>query len=59
MRVLASNPPEMIEYGVRVFFAALTTPELAVPPLAVALAIGILGAALLAALHRRSAVAVA
>lgn len=54
-RVLASDPAEMIAYGVRVFFAALTTPELALPPLIVAVVIGVGGAALLTAVRRRPA----
>lgn len=43
-RVLAKYPGEMLDYGVGVFFSALTMPELALPPLIVAVAVGIVGA---------------
>jgi hypothetical protein len=52
MRVLAPYPAEMLDYGLRVFVMALTMPELSVPPLIVALAIGIAGSLLLARLRR-------
>lgn len=52
-RVLASDPAEMIQYGIQVFGMAVTMPELVLPPLVVALVVGILGALLLAAIRRR------
>ncbi|WP_448262180.1 hypothetical protein [Microbacterium aurum] len=44
-RVLAAYPAEMAEFGVGVFFQALTIPEVVLPPLVVAAAIGVAGAA--------------
>lgn len=52
-RVLAPYPAEMLEYGVGVFMMALTMPELALPPLLVALVVGVGGAALLSVWRRR------
>lgn len=52
-RVLAAYPGEMLDYGVGVFFAALTTPEIVVPPLVVALLVGAAGAAITALVRRR------
>jgi hypothetical protein len=46
-RVLAPYPAEMAEYAVQVFVMALTMPELAAPPLVVALIIGVAGFAVL------------
>jgi hypothetical protein len=42
-RVLAHEPVQMLEYGVGVFFAALTTPEIVVPPLVVAVVVALVG----------------
>ncbi|GAA5085016.1 hypothetical protein GCM10025760_03430 [Microbacterium yannicii] len=53
-RVLAPYPSEMVEYGIQVFLMALTMPELVVPPLVVALIIGVGGSLLLARLRRGS-----
>ncbi len=58
-RVLAAYPGEMIDYGVGVFFAALTSPEIVVPPLVVAVVIAIAGSALIGAVRRRRAAEVA
>jgi hypothetical protein len=46
-RVLASYPPEMIDYGLGVFGMAVTMPGLVLPSLGVALAIGLAGGLLL------------
>ena len=51
-RVLAPYPAEMAEYGIQVFLMALTMPELVIPPLVVALIVGIVGALLLSRLRR-------
>ena len=50
--MLAPYPAEMAEYALHVFVMALTMPELAVSPLAVALIIGIAGSLLLTRLRR-------
>ena len=42
----------MAEYGIQVFFSALTMPELALVPVAVALVIGVVGSLLLGVLGR-------
>lgn len=52
-RVLAAYPGEMAEYGIRVFVSALTMPELALPPLLVAVIVGAAGSVLLRRLRRR------
>lgn len=51
-RVLANNPLEMLDYGVGVFLLALTTPEVVLPPLVVALALGVVGAIVIGQLQR-------
>lgn len=57
-RVLAAYPAEMIDYGIGVFFAALTIPEVVLPPLVVAAVVGAAGAAA-GGLWRRRRAAVA
>lgn len=52
-RVLAPYPAEMAEYGVQVFLMALTMPELVIPPLIVALVVGVVGSLLLARRRNR------
>ncbi|GAA2009814.1 hypothetical protein [Microbacterium ulmi] len=52
-RVLAKYPGEMLEYGLGVFRAAMGMPELVVPPLVVAAAVGIAGSFGLRALAAR------
>lgn len=52
-RVLAAYPAEMVEYGVQVFVMALTSPELAILPLLVALVVGVAGSAILSARRTR------
>jgi hypothetical protein len=42
-RVLAHDPVEMVDAGVDVFFMALTTPELALPPVGVAVSVAAIG----------------
>lgn len=42
-RVLARHPGEMLDYGVNVFGMALWIPEIALPPLAVAVAVAVVG----------------
>jgi hypothetical protein len=42
-RVLARRPAEMLDYGVAVFRSALTMPELALPPIIVAIVVALLG----------------
>lgn len=51
-RVLAPYPSEMAEYGIQVFWMALTRPELVVPPLVVALVIGVVGSLALTRVRR-------
>ncbi|KQZ83259.1 hypothetical protein ASD56_13190 [Microbacterium sp. Root166] len=51
-RVLAPYPAEMAEYGIQVFLSALTMPELALLPVAVALVIGVVGSLLLRTIRR-------
>lgn len=53
-RVLAPYPDEMAQYAVQVFGAALTAIEVALPPLVVALVIGVLGSLLLDRRRRRA-----
>jgi len=52
-RVLAPYPAEMAQYAVQVFFSALTMPELVLPPIVVALVVGVTGSLLLSRLRRR------
>ncbi|MEU1972120.1 hypothetical protein ABZ477_10715 [Microbacterium sp. NPDC019599] len=52
-RVLAPYPAEMAEYGIQVFFMALTMPELTVPSIIVAVVVGVAGSLLLAVVRRR------
>ncbi|AZS37514.1 hypothetical protein CVS47_02151 [Microbacterium lemovicicum] len=54
MRVMAAYPAEMAEFGIQVFFSALTTPEIVVPPLIVAAVIGVAGALVLDTRRRRA-----
>ena len=56
-RVLAAYPAEMAEFGVGVFLQALTIPEVVLPPLVVAAAIGVAGAAAGALWRRRRSAA--
>ncbi len=42
-RGLAHEPREMVEYAITVFFSALTIPELALPPLVLALVVAAVG----------------
>ncbi len=55
--MLAAYPAEMAEFGVGVFFQALTIPEVVLPPLVVAAAIGVAGAAAGALWRRRRSAA--
>lgn len=52
-RVLAPYPGEMAAYGVEVFRAAFTNPEIVLPPIVLAAIIGVLGALLVPVLRRR------
>lgn len=53
MRVLAPYPGEMAAYAVQVFFSAVTMPELVLPPIIVALVVGVVGSLVLPRLRRR------
>ncbi|KQM80935.1 hypothetical protein ASE68_18145 [Agromyces sp. Leaf222] len=44
-RVLATRPAEMLDYGVGVFAAASTMPEVVLPPIIVAIAVAVVGLA--------------
>jgi hypothetical protein len=54
-RVLAKDPPEMIDYAVGVFGMALTEPSVAIPPLVVAVVVAVIGLVLRAVLRRSRA----
>ena len=54
-RVLAKDPPEMIDYALDVFGMALTQPSVVIPPLVVAVVVAVIGLVLRAILRRSRA----
>jgi hypothetical protein len=52
-RVLARDPVEMRDYGIQVFFSALTVPELALRPIVLCIAVAVVGLVVRAVVLRR------